>query len=160
MLLLGDSPKEQCKCQIHENLFLKLEKMGCAYERSWWETVLCATSPNSPCWHNTCVECKDGKKFIPKKALNAMTTYKQWNAVQVPNQAKSNTNDDETYKKIAIVVKEVRVGEALNEFQESFSKVKEHQNVKRIQASEFQKDLLDETVRVLQIDYICHGLPM
>ena len=89
-----------------------------------------------------------------------MTTYKQWNAVQVPNQVKSNTNDDETYKKIAIVVKEVRVGEALNEFQESFSKVKEHQNVKRIQASEFQKDLLDETVKVLQNDYICHGLPM
>ena len=28
VLLLGDSPKEQCKCQIHENLFLKLETMG------------------------------------------------------------------------------------------------------------------------------------
>lgn len=27
-LLMGDSPKEQCKCQIHENLFLKLEAMG------------------------------------------------------------------------------------------------------------------------------------
>ena len=160
VLLLGDSPKEQCRCQIHKNLFLKLEAMGCDYEKSWWETVLCDTSPNSPCWHNTCVECKDGKKFIPRKALNAMTTYKQWNAVQVPNQAKSNTNDDETYKKIAIVVKEVRVGEVLNELQESFGKVKEHQNVKRIQASEFQKDLLDENVRVLQIDYICHGLPM
>ena len=64
-----------------------------------------------------------------------------------------NINDDETYKKIAIVVKEVRVGEVLDELQESFGKVKEHQNVKRIQASEFQKDLLDQTVTVLQTDY-------
>ena len=100
------------------------------------------------------------KKFIPRKALNVMTTYKQWNALEVPNQSKSNTNYDKTYKMIAIVVKEVRVGEVLDKLQESFGKVKEHQNVKRIQASEFQKDLLDETVKVLQNDYICHGLPM
>ena len=38
-----------------------------------------------------------------------MTTKKQWNAIEVPNQSKSNTNDDETYKKIAIKLKEVRV---------------------------------------------------
>ena len=31
---------------------------------------------------------------------------------------------------IAIVVKEVRVGEVLDELQESFGRVKEHQNVK------------------------------
>ena len=64
--------------------------------------------------------------------LNAVTTYKQWNTIEVPNQSKLNTNDGETYKKIAIVVKEVRVGEVLDELQESFGKVKEHQNVKRI----------------------------
>ena len=51
------------------------------------------------------------------------------------------------------MVKEVRVGEVLDELQESFGKVKEHQNVKRIQASEFQKDLLDQTVTVPEIDY-------
>ena len=64
--------------------------------------------------------------------LNAVTTYKQWNTIEVPNQSKLNTNDGETYKKIAIVVKEVRVGEVLDKLQESFGKVKEHQNVKRI----------------------------
>ena len=155
VLLLGDSPKEQCKCQIHENLFLKLEALGYDYESSWWETVLCDISPNSPCWKNTCIECKDGKKVIPRKALNAMTTYNQWNTIEVPNQSKNklDTDADETYKKIAIVMKEVRVGEVLDELQESFAKVKEHQNIKRIQASEFQKDLVNESVRVLQIDY-------
>ena len=78
--------------------------------------------------------------------------YKQSNVIEVSNESKLNTNDKETYKKIVFVVKEVRVGEVLEEFQESFCKVKEHQNVKRIQASEFQKDVMDKTVRVLQID--------
>ena len=51
------------------------------------------------------------------------------------------------------MVKEKRVGEVLEELQESFAAVKEHQNLKRIQAAEFQNDLSDESVRVLQIDY-------
>ena len=28
-LLLGSTPKEQCKCQVHEYLMMKLEAMGC-----------------------------------------------------------------------------------------------------------------------------------
>ena len=63
--------------------------------------------------------------------------YKQSNVIEVSNESKLNTNDKETYKKIVFVVKEVRVGEVLEEFQESFCKV---------------KDVMDETVRVLQID--------
>ena len=34
VLLFGDTPTEQCKCQIHENFFLKLEAMGISYEKS------------------------------------------------------------------------------------------------------------------------------
>lgn len=45
-----------------------------------------------------------------------------------------------------------KVEEVLNKFQESFAKVKEHQNVKQIQAAEFQNNLKDESVRVLQTD--------
>ena len=153
VLLLGESPKEPCKCTIHETLFLKLEAIGCDYESSWWETVVSDTTPNSQCWQNTCVLCKDGEKIIPGKELIELTTYKQWNVIEVANQSKSTTNNAETYKKLALVIKEVRVGEVLDEVQESFGKVKEHQNVKRNQACEFQKDLMDDSVRVLQIDY-------
>ena len=28
VLLLGDTPKDQCKCQVHENVFLKLRALG------------------------------------------------------------------------------------------------------------------------------------
>ena len=65
-----------------------------------------------------------------------------------------NNNNTETYKKTAIIIKEVRVGEVLEEFQESLPKVMEHQNVKRIQAAEFQNNLKDDSVRVLQINYV------
>ena len=33
ILLLGDTPKDQCKCQIHENVFLKLRALGQEYDR-------------------------------------------------------------------------------------------------------------------------------
>lgn len=116
------------------------------------QTVLCDISPNSPCWNNTCENCKDGKKLIPTKGLNATTCYKQWEYIEAPSHSKNE--DDDTYKKIAIVVvKEVRVGEVLNKFEESFTKVKERQNVKQSQADEFQNDLNDALVRVSQIDY-------
>ena len=82
-------------------------------------------------------------KIIPGKELTELTTYKQWNVIEVANQSRSTTNNGETYKKLAIVIKEVRVGEVLDEVQESFGKVKEHQIMKRIQASEFQKDLIE-----------------
>ena len=31
VLLLADSPKDPCRCLIHENLFLKLDAMGISY---------------------------------------------------------------------------------------------------------------------------------
>ena len=148
VLLLGDSPKDQCNCQTLANLFYMLEAMGCPYEGSWWEIVLCDITPNSPCWHNICNECKDGKKLVPGKPLNAITSFKQWENIEVRKKNPEPNKDDETYKKIAIVMKEVKVGEVLDVFQETFVKVKEHQNIKRIQAAEFQNDLKDESVSV------------
>ena len=35
VLLLGNSPKEQCKCQVHENLIMKLQAMGSDYRKVW-----------------------------------------------------------------------------------------------------------------------------
>ena len=103
-----------------------------------------------------------GKKFVLRKALGAITSYKQWNTTEVPNMQKKrydtntedcNNNIPETYKKTATIIKEVRVGEMLEQFQESLPKVMEHQNVKQIQAAEFQNNLKDDSVRVLQINY-------
>ena len=45
------------------------------------------------------------------------------------------------------------VAQVKDVFIEEFGKVTEHFNVKRIQAVQFQKDIKDPHVRVLQIDY-------
>ena len=40
VLLLGSTPHDQCKCQQHDNFFVKLEAMGVQYNRcleiSWY----------------------------------------------------------------------------------------------------------------------------
>ena len=141
--------------ELHENLFQKLEAMGISYEKTWWETILCNISENSDCWLNNCEVCKDGIELIPSKSLHTVTSYKQWCSVEVPN----HDPTAESYKKIAIVTKDVQVGEVLENFQESFSKSKEHQNVKHIQAEAFQEDIKNPSKRVLQIG-LCHGISM
>ena len=35
ILLMGNSPSHQCKCQIHENLFLKLDALGLTCDSAW-----------------------------------------------------------------------------------------------------------------------------
>ena len=77
VLLLSDTPEDTCKCQTHENLFLKLEAMFHSYDNSFWNEVLCDTSENSNCWLSECDECREGKKFIPKKQMDSLTICKQ-----------------------------------------------------------------------------------
>ena len=96
-----------------------------------------------------CEGCKYGVKLIPFKSLHTVTSYKQWCSVEVP----SHDPTAESYKKIAIVTKDVQVGEVLENFRESFSKTKKHQNVKHIQAEAFLEDIKNPSKRVLQIDY-------
>ena len=81
VLLLVDTPKEQCTCQIHENLFMKLEPMGCSYGNGG--NVLCDVSENSRWWLSECESCRNGKKLVPTKPRNFETVYKQWEYVYV-----------------------------------------------------------------------------
>ena len=56
-------------------------------------------------------------------------------------------------KKICIITKDCQIGEVVERFQETFGRVKEHQNTKLIQAAEFQTDINHPKKQVLQIDY-------
>ena len=153
VLLLGDTPKDQCKCQNHENMFMKLEAMGKQYESSFWEEILCDTSENSICWLNKCNACYNAKKFLPMLGLAATTTYKQWGNVYVKKQEKNCEDKDEFYIKLSIITKEVAVGQVLDEFQETFQHTVSHFNVKRIQQREFLNDLQSPKNRITQIDF-------
>ena len=134
VLLLDESPKQQCKCQIRENLFLNLEAMGICYEKDWGNIMLYDSTPNSDCWQSMFKECIDGQKIVPSKSLASAVSYKQWEKLEVPSQSK----DTETYEKICIISKDCQVGEVVERFQEAYGRVKEHQNTKIIHAAEFQ----------------------
>ena len=54
VLLLQNSPKDQCKCVTHENLFFKLDAIGISYDSSFWQKVLCSVEDNSDCWNSKC----------------------------------------------------------------------------------------------------------
>ena len=41
VLLMGDSPQDQCKCQVHKNFYMKLEAMGVNYDNIFWDSILC-----------------------------------------------------------------------------------------------------------------------
>ena len=64
----------------------------------------------------------------------------QWEDIGLPStKCKVDESDEaKTYTKTVITAKKVQVGEVLDEFQETFAKVKQHQNTKQIQAVDFQ----------------------
>ena len=126
VLLLADSPKDQCRCLIHENLFLKLNAMGISYDSSFWTKVLYSTDDNSNCWNSKCDDCKNGKKLFPMKLINAMTTLRQSEKVTVEKEC--DQDEDESMDsinrkygtKLQCQSKQVYVGEVVKLFEASF----------------------------------------
>ena len=159
VLLLVDAPKEQCKCQIHEKFFMKLEAMGCSYDNNFWGNVLCDVSENSNCWFSECESCRNGKKLEPAKPLNFETVYKKWEYVYIPsNKMEEGSEESEEpsqkfNKQLQIISKQVLAGNVLDDFTECFEEIVNHVNAKRIQAQAFQDDINDPSARVLQIDF-------
>ena len=98
----------------------------------------------------------DGKNFVPSKSLSAITSYKQLEGIKVPTTKHKMDESDEAknYTKTVTTTKNIQVGEVLDKLQETFAKVKQHQNTKRIQAVDFQNDIKDSTKRVLQVNYV------
>lgn len=175
VLLLGSSPKDQCKCMIHENLFLKFEAMGISYDSSFWEKALCSTDSNSDCWLSKCDQCNKGKNVVPGKACNSSTTLRQWEKVivdknnqldrqneldqqgiQTPileNENQFPHQQQKVSSRLQCNSRQIFVGEVLELFQASFPEVCNHVNTKRIQANQFESDKKKPKARVLQMDF-------
>ena len=106
VLLLGNSPKDQCKCMTHEN-FLKLEALDIEYTSNYWNGILCDATLNSDCWLSKCEECKDGKKIVvvEEKYVN----YKKWMEVMIPRKQNKGENENEVDKKEKEYYKVLRI---------------------------------------------------
>ena len=53
--------------------------------------------------------CMDGKNFVPSKSLSAVTSYKQWEDIEVPshNDRMNELDEAKTYTKTVITTKNV-----------------------------------------------------
>ena len=59
---MKDSPKDQCKCIMSENLMNILKGLSAIYFSSkFWHTVLRGSSLNSSCWQSNCEAYKNVK---------------------------------------------------------------------------------------------------
>ena len=147
VLLLGDSPKDQCKCMTHENFFLKLEALDIEYTSYYWNSILCDATLNSDCW---CEKCKDGKKIVvvdEEKYVN----YKKWMEVMIPRNQNENENEvdrkkeKEYYKVLQIHSDRVQQGSVLDELKSEMRKILHH-----IIQNRFKPQNLTKTRPILQ----------
>lgn len=78
VLLMRQTPLNQCLCQSHENFRLLLFVLDITYTHEFWLPVLCNTEPNSSCWLGTCADCRDGKKFSSSKPMEQVVNRQVW----------------------------------------------------------------------------------
>ena len=84
VLLMKDSPEDQCKCIIHENFtnMLKGLSITCDSNKSSY-MVLCDSSLNSSCWQSNCEVCKNGKTLHLDTDPETNVSLKEWCFVEV-----------------------------------------------------------------------------
>ncbi|XP_063228207.1 uncharacterized protein LOC134534095 isoform X1 [Bacillus rossius redtenbacheri] len=139
VLLLKETPAEQCKCRIHENFILKLKALKHTYNNEFWKNLLCNDCLNSLCWQNLCEVCSNGKRMVVPREPDSKTTWKEW-----------KKNDE---NKIKLVIKEDCLGDIYEKLIADMPKMMLHVNTKRIQHDEFEKDKANGTKRVLEVDF-------
>lgn len=143
VLLLKDTPLDQCKCKTHENFRLLLKGAGIAYDGSFWDTQLCETEDlSSNHWIGECESCNSEKKLkqhLSGRDFSELCTWYQW-----------EENDLGRLKRI---MHSGCLGELFDIMWNSFPVFREHVRIKRIQNNEFLKDKSLSHKRVLQMDF-------
>lgn len=144
VLLLKNTPKDQCKCKTHENFRMKLKVLdsGMVHDKDCWQSIICNTSNlQSNCWTGTCETCKGGTLLEAKLSgeidMAKATEWLHW-----------ETDENQVLKKLT---KSGCYGELLDLALQSLPQAQEHTRVKRIQSNAFES--LKEANRILQIDF-------
>ena len=145
VLLLKNTPKDQCKCKIHENFRMKLDVLDSTLTRQdCWKSILCSDTSDlqSDCWMGKCDACKDGKLLA-----NRLSSQDDMMAKEIEwLEGENNEND--------VLKKHTKTGcyaELLELTIETLPEAQEHTRIKRIQSDAFE--MLKETNRILQIDF-------
>ncbi|KAK3755434.1 hypothetical protein RRG08_008009 [Elysia crispata] len=144
VLLVKNSPVDQCKCSTHENHMLKLKALKITYGNNSWTDYLCdSNNLVGACWMGHCAICKDGKLFEKARENSEKATPVTWKMWE----------KDGNTGRIVQNVKEGCVGELEDEVVSGWEVVLEHVRIKRIQSDLFQKMKVAKDQSILQIDF-------
>ncbi|XP_071034011.1 uncharacterized protein [Parasteatoda tepidariorum] len=138
VLLMKNTPSEQCKCKIHENFTLKLKSLRYEYSNRFWENCLCNINLDSKCWKNECAMCQNGQ-LLSKPSNPAETViWKEW---------------EKTNNKIQLTTTETCTGALHEKIIDDLPTMMKHVHIKRIQHAEFEKDKSNQKTRIMQVDF-------
>lgn len=139
VLLMKNTPSEQCKCKVHENFIMKLKGLKISYSQKFWHDYLCDTSLKSRCWKNACDNCMNLKKMNISEDMAKAVIWKEW--------VKNSDN------KIKLKLLETSAAELKDKILGSYQTFIDHVHIKRIQSEAFTTDKNDPNVRILQVDF-------
>lgn len=138
VLLMKDTPSEVCKCLRHENLRFSLLALGCSYDGSLWDDILCSSSIDSTCWKGNCANCMGFQNFYPEKQMDELVKIQQW---------------EKSGKQLHLVVKNLSVMDILESLITKALPIYKHIHVKRVQSSSFENDKNKHNLRSTQFDF-------
>lgn len=145
VLLLKETPKEQCLCEKHANFQFALDALGITYDESFWVQTLCETSQNSSCWNNTCKRCSHGKLLMSGKPLTSLTKRSLWKK--------------QSDKRLQRITEEITIEQVMSELHDQWDSFVKHVNLKRIQFAEHKKDQETGNLRMLNVDFAMNFTP-
>ena len=150
VILLKNSPNDQCKCLTHENLRLRLTGLKVTYEsQKFWTEVMCDATPNSVCWRQKRDVCVNGQLLQLPVSIepDSQVKWKEWENIE------KMCSDGSVRKVLVSSSKQGKAKELLGALKDNHEQTAVHINVKRIQAHNFEDDKKTPFVRILQVDF-------
>ena len=159
VILMKDSPLDQCKCVIHENFRLKLHAIRVEVTDFWSKYICNSQNYNAKCWLNTCEECQNGKKLFDE-ANNSISdgsihdsedgvSWDEWKEIKRPSKKDAG-------KVISSVERTTNHGsleDLKHTIHDDFATYQEHVRTKRLMDAAFQMDIKQENSVVMQVDF-------
>ena len=158
VLLMKDSPADQCKCAVHETYRMLLVPFKIeTTNKDFWTNILCNTSDlKNSCWKNQCEDCKDGIKLLQwvrqNKATGGMVDSSKVKWYVWENQ-QSLTKSGKPINRQVKTMKEGFPNQLIEIIEKEYPSYLEHVRRKRIMHNEYQDDLSKEGNVIIQCDF-------
>lgn len=142
VLLMSETPSDQCRCIIHDNFLLKLKSIKKQIE---WNHFLCNDEMNSICWSGKCLKCGQGQlldSYLEPSDNDTQVIWQCWEKTEIDGK-----------RSLTKVIHEHSRSVLKNAIINDFSLYRNHVFNKRVQQQEFNDDKQKANEWILQTDF-------